>query len=807
MDIDKLIAKMSLEEKIALVAGTDFMYTFPLTYLNIPSLSLSDGPNGLRKQVGKKDNGVSISEPSTSFPSAVTLASSFDKELAYLMGQSIAKEARFYNVHLLLGPAINIKRNPLGGRNFDYFSEDPLLSGTLGLEFVKGIEEQGVGAVLKHFALNNQENYRFMGNSIADIRAIREIYLKPFEMIIRNYDVAAVMTSYNMINGVYSSENHFLINDILRNEWEFKGITMTDWGGIHNRKKALEAGLDLEMPGDTAICRKHLFEGIKDGTLDENILNQSVKRIILTTYKFYQKESSNVDFDFNHDLSGKISEESAVLMKNDGALPINKNEKILVIGELFENMRYQASGSSLVNSTKIVSPKIAFDEHKVDYEYVRGYILNSNEIDNNILQEAIEKSKTYQKVVVFIGLNDFIESEGKDRDNMRLSSNQLELINALIKENKDIIIVLFGGTVVELPFKDDVKAILNMLLPGQNGGISTYRLLFGEVSPSGRLSETWPLSYKDVPFGTSYSQGINELYKESIFVGYRYYNSYNINVAFPFGHGLSYSTFSYSNLEVKVFENKLVVSVKVKNIGKIKAKEVVQIYINNPLTNLRPKKELKAFTKVLLDVNEEKNINLEISFDDLKVFYPTENRYLLEKGEYVVEVSKDVNTPILSCLVNIEGEELLINDQRIIDIYRNNILEISDEDFEHIIGTKIASLPAIRPYNVESRFISLKESFLGKILYKAVLGVANRQIQKGKIMKEGPLKDNTIKGGVFLKRIFDSSSLISMSMSAGNSFPYNFAEAFAHLANGNIFKGIKSFIVPIKAPKQPKKKK
>ena len=401
MDIDKLIAKMSLEEKIALVAGTDFMYTFPLTYLNIPSLSLSDGPNGLRRQVGKKDNGVSISEPSTSFPSAVTLASSFDKELAYLMGQAIAKEARFYNVHLLLGPAINIKRNPLGGRNFDYFSEDPLLSGTLGLEFVKGVEEQGVGAVLKHFALNNQENYRFMGNSVADIRAIREIYLKPFEMIIRNYDVAAVMTSYNMINGVYSSENHFLINDILRNEWEFKGITMTDWGGIHNRKKALEAGLDLEMPGDTAICRKHLFEGIKDGTLDENILNQSVKRIILTTYKYYQKESSNVDFDFNHDLSGKISEESAVLMKNDGALPINKNEKILVIGELFENMRYQASGSSLVNSTKIVSPKIAFDEHKVDYEYVRGYILNSNEIDNNILQEAIEKSKTYQKVVFF----------------------------------------------------------------------------------------------------------------------------------------------------------------------------------------------------------------------------------------------------------------------------------------------------------------------------------------------------------------------------------------------------------------------
>lgn len=807
MDIDKLIAKMSLEEKIALVAGTDFMYTFPLTYLNIPSLSLSDGPNGLRKQVGKKDNGVSISEPSTSFPSAVTLASSFDRELAYLMGQAIAKEARFYNVHLLLGPAINIKRNPLGGRNFDYFSEDSLLSGTLGLEFVKGVEEQGVGAVLKHFALNNQENYRFMGNSVADIRAIREIYLKPFEMIIRNYDVAAVMTSYNMINGVYSSENHFLINDILRNEWGFKGITMTDWGGIHNRKKALEAGLDLEMPGDTAICRKHLFEGIKDGTLDENILNQSVKRIILTTYKYYQKESSNVDFDFNHDLSGRISEESAVLMKNDGVLPINKNEKILVIGELFENMRYQASGSSLVNSTKIVSPKIAFDEHKVDYEYVRGYILNSNEIDNSILQEAIEKSKTYQKVVVFIGLNDFIESEGKDRDNMRLSSNQLELINALIKENKDIIIVLFGGSVVELSFKDDVKAILNMLLPGQNGGISTYRLLFGEVSPSGRLSETWPLSYKDVPFGTSYSQGINELYKESIFVGYRYYNSYNINVAFPFGHGLSYSKFSYSNLEVKVLENKLLINVTVKNVGEIKAKEVVQIYINNPLTNLRPKKELKAFTKVLLDVNEEKNINLEISFDDLKVFYPTENRYLLEKGEYVVEVSKDVNTPILSCLVNIEGEELLINDQRIIDIYRNNILDISDEDFEHITGTEIASLPAIKPYNVESRFITLKESFFGKILYKVVLGVANRQIQKGKRMKEGPLKDNTIKGGVFLKRIFDSSSLISMSMSAGNSFPYNFAEAFAHLSNGNIFKGIKSFIVPIKAPKQPKKKK
>ena len=807
MDIDAIIKQLMREEKAALVAGVDFMYTNPVPRLNIQSVRMSDGPHGLRVQSAGGDNGVTGSEPATCFPTAATTASSWNPENTYQMGKAIGTEANHYGVHVVLGPAVNIKRNPLGGRCFEYFSEDPYLAGKMGTAEVQGIQGEGVGVSVKHFALNNSENYRFMGDSIADMRAIREIYLKPFEMIVKDADPETAMCAYNKIGGEYCGENKWLLTDVLRGEWGFHGLVMTDWGATHDRLKMLRAGLDLEMPGDTAICRKWIMDGLESGELDEAVLNEAVKNVLRLVAKHETQKREEADFMAHHELAKYIAMDSAVLLKNDGILPLDPSQTYFVCGELFEKMRYQGSGSSMINPMYLSTPKTAFDTKGVKYDFAKGYRENETKTDISLVEEAVKACDAYDRVLVFAGLTDYVESEGADRENMRLPENQLDLIDALMQAGKRITVVLFGGSPMELSFADKASAILNMYLPGQNGGEAVYSLLFGEISPSGRLAETWPLSYAEVPFGDAFGKTQNEVYKESIFVGYRYYTTAVKKVRYPFGYGLSYTSFAYENMTVEENEAEFRIGCDITNIGNCDGAEVVQLYSSKDESCVfRPIRELKGFSKVYLKVGEYKHVQIIVNKEDLRYWNKKEDRYVLEHGEYRFELCSDCETIKLSRTVEIKGE---VTDcpysSDVLKIYRNTEVDkITDCIFEQMSGVKIPAIPPKKPIRLESRFSDMKATFMGKILYAAVLSVAKSDMRKAKKMPEGVERDNKIKGAIFLRRILDSNSIITMSMSAGNSCPYNMAEMFVNLANGKIIKGLGNLCRGIKAPPLPK---
>lgn len=809
-DIDSLLNELTLEEKAALLSGTDFMYTNPIPRLGIPYLRMSDGPHGLRVQSEGGDNGVMGSKPATAFPTAATTASSWNPENTYKMGRAIGEECRHYGVNILLGPAANIKRNPLCGRNFEYFSEDPLLAGRMAAAQVSGVQSEDVSACVKHFALNNSENYRFMGDSVCDMRAMREIYLKVFENIVMESRPHTVMCAYNKVNGSFCSENKWLLTDVLRNDWGFDGAVMTDWGATKDRVKGVAAGLDLEMPGDTAICRRRIIDGVNSGALDIGDLDRCVYNILRLIKRAAGGERLNADFEAHNALAAEIAEDCAVLMKNDGALPLDRNADLLVVGDLFDKMRYQGAGSSMINPTFLTTPKKAFDDRKVTYKFCRGYAENALEPDEKLIAEAVNAAYGYDTVIVFAGLTDYVESEACDRENMRLPENQLAVIDALVGAGKKTVVVLFGGSPVELPFADKVSAILNMYLPGQNGGKAAYNLLFGIKSPSGKLAETWVKSYEDIPFGAEYSRTVNEVYKESIFVGYRYYLTADKEVLFPFGHGLSYTAFEYSNPEIRIADGRIRVFCDVTNIGGYDGAEVLQLYVKAPHTGVfKPKKELRAFAKVYLKVGESKRVEMDFRVDDLRYWNIRGNRFVLESGEYELQISTDCKTVRLSDTVTIEGEAVESPYPESVDsVYRDAKLSlVSDEVFMNMSGQKIPEIPPKMPVTLETRFSEFEHSALpGRIIYKAVMCVVRNRIKRAQKEPEGLGRDNKIKGAYFMKRILESNCARSLSMSAGSSMPYNFAQGFVELANGHILKGIRCFCAKIKVPKLPKDK-
>ena len=707
MDVEGLMQELTVEEKAALVSGTDFMYTNPIPRLGIPSLRMSDGPHGLRVQKEGGDNGVSESEPATSFPTAVTTATSWNPENTRRMGEAIAEECRFYGVHTLLGPGVNIKRNPLCGRNFEYFSEDPYLAGVMGAAEVIGVQSKGVGVSVKHFALNNSENFRFMGNSVASENTMRKLYLKPFEYIIKHAHPATVMCAYNQINGTFCSENKWLLTDVLRNEWGFDGLVMTDWGAMKDRVASLKAGLDLEMPGDTAICRRWILDGVADGSLPMDDLDKAVRNV-LNLVDAYAKpaDPAPVDWDAHHALAGEIAADSAVLLKNDGVLPLSGGSKLHIAGPLFGSMRYQGAGSSMIHPARLTTAKDAFDSHGVQ---------------NHSIADC-------DTILYFAGLTDIYESEGCDREDMRLPEDQLKEIDALCAAGKPVVIVLFGGSPVELPFFDRVSAILNMYLPGQNGGTAVYELLFGEKNPSGKLSETWPLCYEDVPSHLTFGRSINEVYAEGTEVGYRYYDKHNVPVRFPFGFGLSYTAFGKTEWKQvgDAWEQTIT------NTGARFGGEVAQLFIDG---------ELAGFQKVYLQPGENTTVRIVPEPKDEAVY----------------------------------SDELIITPE-----------------------------PPHFPVTLESRFTDLNQTFMGRILFNAVLSVAVKQMKEAERMPDGPEKENKRKGAMFMRRILESNSLRSMSMCAGKSFPYNFAQGFMELTNGHLLKGARCFMKKIDVPKLPK---
>lgn len=705
-----LIAKLTDEEKAALVSGTDFMYTNPIPRLGIPSLCMADGPHGLRKQTENADNGVSASVPATAFPTASATASSWNPEMTRRMGKAIARECKSNGVHVLLGPGVNIKRNPLCGRNFEYFSEDLLLASEMAIGEVEGIQSEGVGACLKHFALNNSENYRFMGNSVVSEKTMRSIYLKVFERVVKRAKPASVMCAYNQINGTYCSENRWLLTDVLRGEWGYGGLVMTDWGAMKHRVKSLRAGLDLEMPGDTPICRRQILDGLRDGSLPTDDLDAACRNVLRLLDTCYQPEKSEpADFDAHHALAAEIAADSAVLMKNDGILPLSGREKLHICGPMFEHMRYQGAGSSMINPARLTTPKDAFASHKVPHY-------------------PLEESDT---ILIFAGLTDEYESEGCDRESMKLPEDQLRLIEEMCATGKPVVLVLFGGAPVELPFCDKVSAILNMYLPGQNGGTAAWQLLFGEKNPSGRLAETWPVCYEDVPGQESFGKGVNEIYREGCEVGYRYYAAHSIPVRFPFGHGLSYTTFLHSDWT----EEDGVYRQKITNTGSRYGGEVAALWLEG---------ELRGFQKVYLEPGETAEVEIR------------------PEGQEQVSYSDELTIP---------------------------------------------PDPPGLPITLNSKFTDLNQTRMGRILYRIVTGVAEGEMRTALKLPEGSERDNRIKGAQFMRRVMDSNSIISMSMCSGKSCPYPVAVGFVELANGHLWKGIRSCLTPVKAPKLPKEEK
>ncbi len=785
MNKNEILKQMTLKEKARLVSGHNFMFTNAIASVGLPAAECSDGPHGLRKQASGGDNGIEKSEPATSFPTSACTACGWDRENLKKVGKAIAQECRSYGVDVLLGPGVNIKRNPRCGRNFEYFSEDPYVAGELGSAFVEGVQGEGVGVSVKHFAANNNEEYRFMGNSVVDERALREIYLRAFEKIVRRTAPASLMCAYNQINGTFCSENAWLLTDVLRKEWGFDGIVMTDWGAVKDRVKGIVAGLDLEMPGDT-YCTDEIVKAVREGRLEESALDECVLRMLDFVGKWHHDDKKACDFAAHHALAAEIAKDCAVLLKNEGVLPLDKEKKVLVAGEFFEKMRYQGAGSSMINPAYLTTPRDAFDEKGLPYAYAKGYREQSEAADETLIAEAVKGAKNYDTVLVFAGLSDYAESEGGDRPNMRLPENQLALIDALVAENKEIVVVLFGGSPVEMPFADKVSAILDMYLPGQNGGTATADLLYGDANPSGKLAETWAADYADVPYGGEFARRVNELYKESVFVGYRYYSTYGRNVRYPFGYGLSYTQFAYSDMQVGRCGKEITVQCKVKNVGSRDGAEVVQLYSENPACVLpRPKRELRAFGKVRLRAGEEKEVSLTFSEDDLRVYVPEQKRWALPGGTYRLCVAASSEDIRLADEIAVAGEKIAVDEKRY-EAYRNgDAAHISDADFAALLGTSLPEDPSDFPITLETRLDRYQKTPGGKQIYDTLLKVANEMRLRAQSLPDGTEKDNLLKGAMFMTRIMSTNSARSLAMSSGPKLPYEAACAFVNIANGN----------------------
>ena len=649
-DIRNLIAKMTLEEKAGLLSGEDFWHTKPVERLGVPRSMVSDGPHGLRKQDDQADHlGINESIKAVCFPAASATAASFDPELIEKMGEALGEACQHEKLSVLLGPAVNIKRSPLCGRNFEYFSEDPYLTGVMATALIKGIQSKNVGTSIKHFALNNQEHRRMSSSSDCDERTIREIYFPAFEMAVKEAQPWTVMCSYNRINGVYASENPWLLTDVLRKEWGFEGYVMSDWGAVSNRVAGVAAGLDLEMPASGGINDRKIVEAVKAGKLDEKQVDLCCERILNIIYRYVEnaKPETPWDKEAQHRMTADVAAECMVLLKNDGdILPLKKDDAIAFIGEFAEKPRFQGGGSSHINSFKTTGA----------VEAAKGHGLN-------VIAEAVAAAKKAKVAVVFAGLPDAYESEGYDRTHMRMPDSQNRLIEAVAEANPNTVVVLHNGSPVEMPWIGKVKGVLEAYLGGQAVGEATVRVLYGDVNPSGHLPESFPKKLEDNPsflFFGGEPRGTE--YREGIFVGYRYYDKKKMDVLFPFGYGLSYTTFEYSGLKLSADAIKdtdtVTATVTVKNTGSRAGKAVVQLYAGDAegfVNAVRPVRELRAFKKVALEPGESKEVSFTLGKRAFATWRSEIHDWWVETGDFTIEVGDSVANLPLKATVKVES--------------------------------------------------------------------------------------------------------------------------------------------------------
>lgn len=737
-----LINKMSLEEKALMMSGKDTWSTVSLEHIGVPSIFLSDGPHGLRKQAGASDHlGLNASLPATCFPTAATVANSWDIVLSEELGNYLAEEALSMEVAVILGPGLNIKRSPLCGRNFEYFSEDPYLSGKLAAAYIRGIQNKGIAACPKHFAANNQELRRMSNDSIVDERTFREIYTTGFEIAVKEGKAKAIMSSYNLINGEYANESKHLLQEILVDEWGFDGMVVSDWGGSNNHALGVKNGSHLEMPSTGQVGAIEILDAVKNGSLTENILDQRVDEllsVILDTHNAVQK-GNRTQFDPNkhHDFARQVARESIVLLKNeDNILPLKTGSKVTVLGHFAEKPRYQGAGSSLVNPTRLETTLQEFhNSGLIMSAYEMGYERNKK-TDLKLIDRAKTAAASSDYVIIYAGLDEISESEGMDRNHMKMPNNQIDLIEAVAKVNENIIVVLSAGSAIEMPWIQHVKAIVHGYLNGQAGASAVLDIINGSFTPSGKLNETYPLKYEDnstinyFPGKESTSE-----YRESLYVGYRYYESVNKRVLFPFGYGLSYTTFSYSDLKVSDSQ----VSFKIKNTGSYDGAEIAQLYISKESEEIfRPVRELKGFSKVFIKKGEEKEVTIPLDDKAFRYFNIHTQKWEIEGGNYTLSIGINAHEMVLQSDIFVEGTNAKTPYQKetLPSYFSGRITDVDDKQFSNILNHSIPDSKwnkgGLIGANDAICQLYYAKSLLARMVYKVLTALKNRSENKGK---------------------------------------------------------------------------
>ena len=781
---ENIINKMILEEKAKMMSGKNTWETVDFEKYGIPSMAMSDGPHGLRRQAGTGDHlGLNASLPATCFPTAAAVANSWDEELGQEIGTALAEEAVTMGVNVILGPGLNIKRSPLCGRNFEYFSEDPYHAGKMAAAYVKGIQSKGIAACPKHFAANSQELRRMASDSVVDERTFREIYTTGFEIAVKEGKAKSIMSSYNEVNGIYANENKHMLQEILVDEWGFDGYVVSDWGGSNDHALGVKNGSHLEMPGTGKSGMMDIVKAVKNGTLDERVLDERLDELLKVIFDTHQAtvdgEGKTFDIEAHHALARKAAEESIVLLKNEEAiLPLKEGSKVVVIGDFAKVPRYQGAGSSLVNPAK--QPESILEEIGRSglsmTAYEQGYVRNRKP-DRKLTDAAVKAAKQAEMVLIFAGLDEISESEGLDRTHMKMPEAQNQLIHEIAKVNSNVIVVLSAGSSIEMPWYEEVKAIVHGYLGGQAGASAMLNILTGKTCPSGRLNETYPLRYEDTPAYNYYpSKERSSEYRESLYVGYRYYTTAGKQVRFPFGFGLSYTSFSYDDLKV----TEKGVAFKMKNTGKVTGTEVAQLYVGRTSdTVFRPVRELKGFCRVTLSPGEEKRV--EIPFDDKTFrFYDTRtDSWEIESGEYQIMVGRNAEDMILKGTLEVEGtvKEGKYKRAEMPEYFTGKIEHIGDEEFQKLYEKEIPDGSWSGEIRMNDAVCQLYygKGILGKLIYRVLRLL---------------LKISEWQGKPNLNVLFNYNMPIrGYAKMTGGLVTMEMAEALTEMANGHRIKG------------------